>query len=108
LEFTSAGLALTAANFQNASAIAISITQTQNALTGNFGGSLANNLPIIQNRQSFTTDTINTLTTGSSAPTNADQNAEGALLLALQTRLSLGVTSLSLASQAQQAILKLF
>jgi flagellin len=108
--FSSAGLSLTAANFQSANAISTSITQTQNALTTvrNYGGSLANNLSIIQNRQSFTTDTINTLTTGSSDLVNADQNAEGASLLALQTRLSLGVTSLSLASQAQQAILKLF
>jgi hypothetical protein len=108
--FSSAGLSLTTANFQSAAAISSSITQTQNALTAvrNFGGSLANNLSIIQNRQSFTTDTINTLTTGSSDLVNADQNAEGASLLALQTRLSLGVTSLSLASQAQQAILKLF
>jgi flagellin len=39
---------------------------------------------------------------------NADQNEEGATLLALQTRQSLGTTALSLASQSQQAILKLF
>ena len=51
---------------------------------------------------------INTLTTGSDLLTNADQNEEGAKLLALQTRQSLGVTALSLASQSQQSVLRLF
>jgi flagellin len=36
----------------------------------------------------------------------ADTNQEGANLLALQTRQQLSITSLSLASQADQAILK--
>jgi flagellin len=108
--FTASGLGLTTANFQNSAAITSSITQTQAALTSvrNFGSTLANNLSIIQNRQTFLTSQINTLQTGSDALTNADQNQEGADLLALQTRQSLGITSLSLASQAQQAILKLF
>jgi flagellin len=108
--FNASGLGLTNANFQNSAAITASITQTQNALTTvrNFGSTLANNLSIIQSRQTFTTSTINTLQTGSDALTNADQNLEGASLLALQTRQSLGITSLSLASQSQQAILKLF
>jgi flagellin len=108
--FTSSGLSLTSANFQSTSAISTSITQTQNALTTirNYGSTLSTNLSIIQNRQSFTTNLINTLQTGSDALTNADQNEEGATLLALQTRQSLGITSLSLASQSQQAILKLF
>jgi len=108
--FTASGLGLTTANFQSSSAITSSITQTQAALTTvrNFGSTLSNNLSIIQNRQTFLTSQINTLQTGSDALTNADQNAEGAALLALQTRQSLGITSLSLASQAQQAILKLF
>jgi len=108
--FNSAGLGLTAANFQSSAAISTSVSQTQAALTTvrNFGSTLANNLSVIQNRQTFTNSLINTLQTGSDALTNADQNAEGASLLALQTRQSLGITSLSLASQSQQAILKLF
>ena len=108
--FNASGLGLTNANFNSSSAITTSITQTQAALTTvrNFGSTLANNLSIIQNRQTFLTSQINTLQTGSDALTNADQNQEGADLLALQTRQSLGITSLSLASQAQQAILKLF
>jgi hypothetical protein len=38
----------------------------------------------------------------------ADTNGEGANMLALQTRQQLGVTSLSLASQAAQSVLRLF
>jgi hypothetical protein len=108
--FTSAGLSLTAGNFQSSASITTAINQTIAALTTvrNFGSTLSNNLSIIQNRQDFTNNLINTLKTGSDALTNADQNEEGASLLALQTRQSLGITSLSLASQAQQAILKLF
>jgi len=108
--FTSAGLGLTVANFQNSAAVNTSLTQISTALTNvrNFGSALSTNLSVIQNRQTFTTSLINTLETGSDALTNADQNEEGASLLALQTRQSLGITSLSLASQAQQAILKLF
>lgn len=108
--FTAAGLGLTEGNFQSMASITQAITETREALTmvRDFGSTLATNLSIIQDRQNFTTDLINTLKTGSDQLTNADQNEEGASLLALQTRQSLGVTSLSLASQAQQAILKLF
>jgi flagellin-like hook-associated protein FlgL len=108
--FTSGALGLTNANFNSSSGVNTSITQLQSALTNvrNFGSTLSTNLTIIQARQDFTTSLINTLETGSDALTNADQNEEGASLLALQTRQSLGITSLSLASQAQQAILRLF
>jgi flagellin-like hook-associated protein FlgL len=40
--------------------------------------------------------------------TNADMNTESANMLALQTQQQLGISSLSLASQAAQSILKLF
>jgi len=108
--FTSGGLGLTNANFNSAAGIGTAVSQLQTALTNvrNFGSTLSTNLAVIQTRQDFVTSQINTLQTGSDALTNADQNAEGASLLALQTRQSLGVTSLSLASQAQQAILRLF
>ncbi len=52
----------------------------------------------MQTREEFTKDTIQTLTEGADKLTLADQNEEGAKMLALQTRLQLGVTSLSLAS----------
>jgi len=109
-DFSATGLGLGTANFGSSTLVSQSITQTNSALSAlrNFGSTLSNNLSIIQNRQTFTTSLINTLQTGSDALTNADQNEEGASLLALQTRQSQGITSLSLASQSQQAILKLF
>ena len=69
---------------------------------------LAANLNIITTRQSFTDDMINTLQTGADNLTLADMNQEGANMLMLQTRQSLGTTSLSMSSQAAQAVLRLF
>jgi len=66
------------------------------------------NLSIVQNRQDFTNALINTLEEGAGKLTLADTNKEGANLLALQTQQSLASTSLSLASQADQNVLRLF
>jgi len=63
---------------------------------------------VITTRQDFTTNLINTLTTGADQLTSADTNEEGANMLALQTRQQLGVVALQLSSQAQQSILRLF
>jgi flagellin len=69
---------------------------------------LANNLSIITARQDYTQSTINILKDGAAGLTNADMNEEGANMLMLQTRQALGTTSLSLASQAAQSVLRLF
>jgi len=69
---------------------------------------LASNLGIVQVRLDFTTDLINTLTEGANKLTAADINEEGANMLMLQTRQQLGITALSLASQAAQGVLRLF
>ena len=69
---------------------------------------LANNLNIITTRQDFTDNMIATLKTGSDNLTLADMNNEGANMLMLQTRQSLGTTALSMSSQAAQSILRLF
>jgi len=69
---------------------------------------LANNLSILSVRQQFITNMANTLTDGANNLVASDQNEEGANMLMLQTRTSLGTTSLSLASQAAQSILRLF
>jgi flagellin-like hook-associated protein FlgL len=66
------------------------------------------NLSIVENRQDFTKNMINTLETGASNLTLADANEEAANLLALQTRQQLSSTALSMASQADQAVLRLF
>ncbi len=69
---------------------------------------LSNQLSTITIRQDFTDQMINTLEDGAANLTNADLNEEGANLLMLQTRQQLGTTSLSMASQAAQSILRLF
>lgn len=69
---------------------------------------LSSKLNIISTRDTFATNMINTLDEGADNLTLADMNEEGANMLMLQTRQSLGTTSLSLASQAAQSILRLF
>jgi flagellin len=66
------------------------------------------NLSIVQNRQDFTKNMIATLQTGADNLVLADTNEEAANMLALQTRQQLSSTALSLASQADQAALRLF
>ena len=68
----------------------------------------SNNLSIITTRSSFTDAMVNTLETGAGNLTNADLNEEGANALMLQTQQSLGMTSLTMASQAAQSVLRLF
>lgn len=69
---------------------------------------LSNSLGIITAREEFTAQMINTLGDGAAKLTEADMNEEGANMLMLQTRQALGTTSLSLASQAAQGVLRLF
>ena len=69
---------------------------------------LAGNLNIITTRQNFTDQMIGTLNTGADNLTLADMNNEGANMLMLQTRQSLGTTALSMSSQAAQSVLRLF
>jgi len=70
--------------------------------------SLGSKLSIVQNRQDFTKSMINTLQTGADGLVLADSNEEAANLLALQTRQQLSSTALSMAAQADQAVLRLF
>jgi flagellin len=77
---------------------------TVRAQASKFGASLT----IVQNRQDFTSNLITTLKNGADALVLADSNEEGANLLALSTRQQLAQTALSLASQSDQAVLRLF
>ena len=108
----SAGLSLTGAsgNWQSASAITTDTAKMDSAITTlrTNTQTLAANLNIITTRQSFTDSMISTLQTGADNLTLADMNQEGANMLMLQTRQSLGTTSLSMSSQAAQSVLKLF
>jgi flagellin-like hook-associated protein FlgL len=70
--------------------------------------SLGTSVDIITTRLDYTKEFTTVLSEGAGKLTLADQNEEGANMLQLQTRQQLGTISLSLANQAQQAILKLF
>lgn len=69
---------------------------------------LGANAAIVKTRQDFTSSMVNTLKQGADALTLADVNEEGANLISLNTRGQLAQTSLSLASQREQAVLRLF
>ena len=72
------------------------------------GSKFGSSLSTVQIRKDFTKASINTLQTGADNLVLADTNEEGANLLALQTRQQLSTTALSLSSQADQAVLRLF
>lgn len=69
---------------------------------------LSSGLSIINTRQDWVKAMTNTLTTGADNLTLADMNEEGANMLMLQTRQTLGTTALSLSAQAAQSVLRLF
>jgi flagellin-like hook-associated protein FlgL len=110
VDFTALGLGIQEGDFTNAANVQLSLDAISSATdqVRNFGQSIANDLSVVQFRRDFTEQTINTLQSGADDLTVADQNEEGANLLALQTRQALGTTSLSLAAQSQQAVLRLF
>jgi flagellin-like hook-associated protein FlgL len=110
---SSANLGLNKLNgtqFQDNTQLDTIVSQTDTAVTqlATQGSQLGSALTIVQARQSFTTAMENTLQTGSDNLVLADTNQEGANMLALQTRQQLSTTALSLANQANQAVLRLF
>jgi flagellin len=114
VSFTASGLNLSnltvGTDFvDNASTNGVLTTLNQASITlRSQASTFGSNLSVVQNRQDFSKNLINVLQTGSSQLTLADTNEEGANLLALQTRQQLSLTSLSLASQADHAVLRLF
>lgn len=68
---------------------------------------LGSNLAVMQTRQDFTKQMVNTLKVGSDNLVNADLNEEGANLLALNTQQQLSQQALSLATQSSQSVLQL-
>ncbi|MDP3410567.1 flagellin [Bosea sp. (in: a-proteobacteria)] len=97
-------------NFQNDLDLDKATGSLSNALTSlrSLASTLGSNLSVAQTRQDFTKEMVNTLTTGADNLVLADSNEEGAKLLALNTRQQLSQTALSLASQADQSVLRLF
>jgi flagellin-like hook-associated protein FlgL len=114
--FNSAGLGLTPVGtagggaFQSDTSVQTTIDAINTALqtVRTQSETFGTNVATIQVRQDFTKNLINTLQTGSDNLVLADQNKESANLLTLQTRQQLSISALSIANQAQQAVLKLF
>jgi flagellin-like hook-associated protein FlgL len=69
---------------------------------------LGANLSVAETRQVFMANMADVLVKGAANLTLANADSEGANVLALQTRQQLGSTALSLASQADQNVLRLF
>jgi flagellin-like hook-associated protein FlgL len=107
---TPLSIATAANNWAAAADITAASTALSTALTSlqSESQTLSASLSTVQIRQDFTHSMINTLQTGSDNLTLADSNQEGADLLALQTRQQLSTTALSLASQSDQNVLRLF
>jgi flagellin len=110
--FDSAGLGVRASSnkFQSNSDINTALSDLTNAVDKlrTQASTFGSNLSVVQNRQEFTKDFIDTLETGADQLVLADQNEEAAKLLTLNTRQQLSQTALSLASQADQGVLRLF
>ncbi|MBK7258254.1 MAG: flagellin [Ignavibacteriae bacterium] len=69
---------------------------------------LSSSLSVVQTRADWADTMVATLNGGANALTEADMNEEGANMLMLQTRQSLGTTALSLSAQNAQSVLRLF
>ncbi len=110
--FTATGLGISEAAtdaFQTNTSIDTVLTELSSAISTlrSQGGTFGSNLSIVEVRQEFSKNLINTLETGAAKLTLADSNEEAANLLALQTRQQLSSQALSLASRADQQVLSL-
>lgn len=111
--FNAAGLGLTAVasgGFDSNTGINSTLDLTKAGIDTlrSQSSTFGSNLSVVETRQDFTKNIINVLETGAANLTLADSNEEAANLLALQTRQQLSSTALSLASQADQNVLRLF
>lgn len=104
------GIALSTNKWQSDKDIEDSIKNLTGALTAlrNQSSTFGSNLSVVQTREDFTKNMIDTLETGSDMLVLADQNEEAAKLVTLNTRQQLANTALSLATQAEQSVLRLF
>jgi flagellin-like hook-associated protein FlgL len=112
VNITSSGLSITAAT-NGFATVDADIGTTQSLLltalstlrtdAANFGG----NATLIQTRQDFTSNLIDSLNNASNSLVQADTNQEGANLQALQAQNQLGIVSLGISGQLAQAILRI-
>jgi len=110
--FDADGLGVAAASngFQDSGSISEALSNLDTALSSlrSQAATFGSNLSVVETRENFTDNLVNTLQVGSDNLILADTNKEGANLLALQTRQSLSSTALSLAAQSDQNVLRLF
>jgi len=106
----SLGVAPSTNNFQVDSGIATALASISNALTTlqAQAASLGSTQAIIDTRMDFTKSMARTLQDGADDLVASDPNADGAMMLALQTRQRLATAALSLASNKDTLILRLF
>lgn len=112
VKYNSAGLGVSAAtnNWQSDKDINDALTNLTTGLSRlrSQASTFGSNLSVVQARQDFTKSMIDTLETGSDMLVLADQNEEAAKLVTLNTRQQLASTALSLATQSEQSVLRLF
>lgn len=108
--FTSPGLGIKHIGFDSEASINTILETVRNARNEvrQFARSIASDLGVITTRQTFSQNLINTLRSGADDLTVADQNEEGANLLAAQLRQELATTALSLANIFNASVLSLF
>ena len=106
----SADLGIVTTEWQSKADIEKSVSELEEAINTlrGYASQYGNYYSIVTTRQDFTENLINVLEEGADKLTLADMNQESANMLALQTSQQLAVNSLSLASQASQAVLRLF
>jgi flagellin len=97
-------------NFQSDREISNGLKKIRTAkeIVNSLNAQFASNANLLTNRQDYTKFAVKNFNDGADLLTLADINEEGANLSSLQTRQQLAVTSLSLANQSDQAILRLF
>ena len=105
-----AGVAISNANFTDNTTIEAGISEIKDAISAleTEAQKLSSNLSMITIRGAFTDKMIATLETGAEQLVLADMNEEGANMLMLQTRQALGMTALTMSSEAAQSVLRLF
>ena len=117
ITITSSTLNVTGLNFTAATAdwsvasnIDTSIAEAKSGLSTlrTTASGFSTDLGLLQSREAFTNELIQTLEAGAGLLINANLEEESANLLALQTRQALGTSALSFANQSQQSILQLF
>lgn len=107
VDFTAQGLGIKYTGFDDETQIEEILETIRAARTTvrGYGNTLVNNLNVIKIREEFTRGSITTMLAGAQDLIQADQNEEGANMLAASTRLQLATTSLSIASDINASVL---